>query len=161
MQRPISRRAWITALASSAGALAAACAPGGGATEITTPEGKVLQWEGDDLVVLVSGVKPQYRVGETIRLTVLVNNQTTRLAQVRVRTRLLGLGDQAVAEAEVAMLDVKPEGASSTDREVPLGRSLPPGSYTISVELPPWKLDGREAGRGVTLRSPVRIDPAG
>ncbi len=161
MEQPISRRAWLTALASGAGALAAACAPSANVTEVSTPQGRVLQWEADDLLVLVSGLQPQYRVGDTIRVTLLVNNQATRVAQVRLRTRLLGRGDQAVAETEVALLDVKPEDAASVDRELPLGRSLPPGEYTLSVEVPPWKVDGREAGRTGTIRAAVRVEPGG
>ena len=159
MERPISRRAWLTALASGTGVLAAACASGATTTEIDTPEGKVLQWQGDDLLVLVSGVQPRYRIGETIRANLLVNNQSTRVAQVRLRTQLLGRGDQVVDQAEVAILNVGPEDAASTRRELPLGTNLPPGDYTFAVELPPWKLDGRETGQGASIRTPVRIDP--
>ena len=50
--------------------------------------------------------------------------------------------------------------ASSVDQEMPLGLSLVPGEYTLSVEVPPWRRDGREFGRGATLRAPVRIESA-
>jgi hypothetical protein len=30
----------------------------------------------------------------------------------------------------------------------------------LSVEVPPWKLDGREFGVGATLRAPVRLTAA-
>ena len=55
MEQPISRRAWIASLAGGAGAVAAACERSGGFTETDTPEGRVLQWEGDNLLVLVTG----------------------------------------------------------------------------------------------------------
>lgn len=160
MEQPLSRRAWLGALVSGAGAAAAACGPTGGVTELSTPDGKVLQWEGDDLLVLVSGVQPTYRAGEPIKVNVLVNNQGTGLVQVRVRTRLLARGDQAIAEAEVATLTVESEDAANVDRAVLLAKSLAPGEYTLSVELPPWRVNDREAGRLVTLRTRVQIDPA-
>ena len=47
--------------------------------------------------------------------------------------------------------------SDSGDYLVPL---LPPGDYTLAVEVPPWKLDGRDYGRGGTLRAPVRLEPA-
>lgn len=158
MEQPLSRRAWLTSLASGAGTLVAACQGSQGVTEVITPEGRVLQWQGEDLLLLVQGVQPRYRIGDTLRVNVMVNNQSSRLAEVRLRTRLLGRGDQAVVEAEVALLTVKPQDASNVDRELPLGRNLTPGEYTLSVELPPWKLDGREAGRGATVRSTVQLD---
>jgi hypothetical protein len=43
---------------------------------------------------------------------------------------------------------------------LPLGLNLQPGDYTLSVEVPPWRRDGREFGRGATLKAPVRIDAA-
>lgn len=157
----MSRRAWMAALASGAGGLAAAACSGSLGTTVTrTPEGRVLQWEGDEMLVLVSGLQDSYRAGETIRVNLLVNNQSTRLAQVRLRTRLLTRGDQAEVEAEVATLTVKAEDAANIDRELLLARSLPPGEYTLSVELPPWKLDGRDTGRGAQLRAPVQIQAA-
>ena len=43
---------------------------------------------------------------------------------------------------------------------LPLGLDLVPGDYTLSVEVPPWKRDGRDFGRGATLRAPVRLEAA-
>jgi hypothetical protein len=161
MERPVSRRAWFAALASGVGAFATACQSSPGVTELTSPEGKILQWEGDNLLVIVSGIQPRYRVGEVIRVNLLVNNQATATAQVHLRTKLLGRGDQAVVQAEVAILTVRPEDAANVDRELPLGRGFVPGEYSLSVEVPPWSLEGRETGRGATLRTRIQIDPAG
>lgn len=161
MDQPLSRRAWLTALASGAGAVAAvACNSEQGATELTTTEGKVLQWRGEDLLVLVSGYEPRYRAGDLIKVTVLVNNQTMRLAQVRVRTRLLTRGDQPVAEAEVTTLNVRAEDASSVERQLQTARTLVPGEYVLNVEIPPWRMDGRETGRLVTLRTTLQVTAA-
>jgi len=135
----------------------AACTTGPTVQETTTPEGKILQWESDDLLVIVSGIQPSYRRGDTIKVNLLVNNQSANTAQVRLRTRLLARGDQAVAEAEVAGLTVEGDDASNVDREIPVARSLPTGEYTLSVEVPPWKVDGREVGRPANLRSFVQI----
>ncbi len=159
MDQPITRRAWLAALASGAGTVAAACSPGRDTRELETPEGKVLQWQGDDLLVLVSGLRSEYRAGEPIHVSLLVNNQSTGAAQVRLRTRLLGLGDQAVAEAEVTSVNVAPDDAASAERDVPLPRSLQPGDYTLSVEVPPWKLNGRDYGRPGNLRATVKVLP--
>ncbi len=159
MEQPISRRAWLAALAGGAGSVAAACSSTNGTAVVDTPEGRVLQWQGDDLLVLVSNVHAQYRAGEPIRVSLLVNNQSTGSVQVRLRTRLLGLGDQAVAEAEVASLDVAPEDAGSVEREIPLPRSLQPGDYTLSVEVPPWKRNGRDVGRPGNPRTRVKVLP--
>ncbi len=156
MDQPVSRRAWLAALVSGAGVVAAACKSD--ATEVDTPEGKVLQWEGDDMLVLVSGVQPSYRTGETIKLNVLVNNQTTRLAEVKIRTKLLGKGDQPVVQADAVTLTVKSDDAANVDQQLLLGKSLPAGDYVVSVELPPWRLDGRESGQGASLRAPVQIE---
>ena len=155
----VSRRAWLAGLVSGAGMLAAACGSPG-ATVLDTPEGRVLQYEGDDLLVLVSGLQPSYRVGESIQLNLLVNNQSTSFVQVRLRAKLLGRGDQPVVQPEPALLDVRPDDASNVDQQMPLGLSLVPGEYTLSVEVPPWRRDGREFGRGATLRAPVRIESA-
>jgi hypothetical protein len=155
----VSRRAWLAGLVSGAGMLAAACAPSG-STVLDTPEGRVLQYEGDDLLVLVSGLQPSYRLGETIKLNLMVNNQSTSPVEVRLRAKLLGRGDQPVVQPEPALLDVRPDDASSVDQELPLGFSLLPGDYTLSVEVPPWRRDGREFGRGATLRAPVRLEAA-
>jgi hypothetical protein len=155
----VSRRAWLAGLVSGAGLLAAACGSPG-ATVLDTPEGRVLQYEGDDLLVLVSGVQPSYRVGDTVHVNLLVNNQSAGYAQVRLRTKLLGRGDQPVVQADPALLAVKSDDASSVDQDLVLVRDLLPGDYTLSVEVPPWKLDGRDFGHGATLRAPVRLDPA-
>jgi hypothetical protein len=155
----VSRRAWLAGLVSGASLIAAACGSPG-ATMLDTPEGRVLQYEGDDMLVLVSGLRPAYQPGETMQLNVLVNNQSAGYAQVRLRTKLLGRGDQPVVQLEPAMLNVKSDDAASVDQNLPLARDLQPGDYTLSIELPPWKVDGREYGRGATLRAAVRLQPA-
>jgi len=154
----VSRRLWLAGLVSGAGMLAAACGSPG-AQVLDTPEGRVLQYEGDDLLVLVSGAQPSYHVGDTMHLNLMVNNQSTGFVQVRLRTKLLGRGDQPVVQADPVSLDVKVDDASSADQDVQITPDVLPGDYTLSVEVPPWKLDGREFGRGATLRAPVRLDP--
>jgi hypothetical protein len=150
----------VAALLSSAGAFAAACGTGSpGATVLDTPEGRVLQYEGDDLLVLVSGAQPSYHIGESIHLNLIVNNQSDKSADVRLRTKLLGRGDQPVVQLEPALLSIRPDDAGSVDQDLPLGTNLVPGDYTLSVEVPPWKLEGRDFGRGATLRAPVHVDP--
>jgi hypothetical protein len=149
---------WLAGLVSGAGMLAAACGSPG-AQVLDTPEGRVLQYEGDDLLVLVSGAQPSYHVGDTMHLNLMVNNQSTGFVQVRLRTKLLGRGDQPVVQADPVSLDVKVDDASSADQDVLITPDVLPGDYTLSVEVPPWKLDGREFGRGATLRAPVRLDP--
>jgi hypothetical protein len=156
----LSRRAWLAGLVSGAGVLAAAACSSPGTVVLDTPEGRVLQYEGDDALILVSGAQPSYRVGEAMRLNLLVNNQSTSLIQVRLRSKLLGRGDQPVVQAEPAILDVKPDDAASVDLVLPLSLDLVPGDYTLSVEVPPWKRDGRDFGRGATLRAPVRLESA-
>src|SRR5919205_1690873 len=96
---PVSRRAWLAALVSGAGLLATACGSGGSQV-LDTPEGRVLQYEGDDLLVLVSGAEPAYRVGDTMHLNLLVNNQSAGFVQVKLRTKLLGRGDQPVVQPD-------------------------------------------------------------
>jgi hypothetical protein len=155
----VSRRAWLAGLVSGAGLLAAACGSPG-AQVLDTPEGRVLQYEGDNLLVLVSGAQPSYRLGDSMHLTLLVNNQSAGYVQVRLRTKLLGRGDQPVVQPEPVLVSVKSDDASSVDQELALPRDLLPGDYTLSVEIPPWKLDGRDFGRGATLRTAVRLDPA-
>jgi hypothetical protein len=155
----VSRRAWLAGLVSGVSLMAAACSSPGAAV-LDTPEGRIMQYEGDDLLVLVSGVKPTYAPGESVRLNLMVNNQSAGYVQVRLRTKLLGRADQPVVQAEPAQLNVKSDDAGSIDQELPLGRDLLPGDYTLSVELPPWKLDGRDFGRGATLRAAVRLEPA-
>jgi hypothetical protein len=156
--RVVSRRAWLAGLVSGAGLLAAACGSPG-AQVLDTPEGRVLQYEGDNLLVLVSGSQPGYRVGDSMHLTLMVNNQSTGYVQVRLRTKLLGRGDQPVVQADPALLSVRSDDASSVDQDLLLPPDLVPGDYTLSVEIPPWKLDGRDFGPGATLTAPVRLDP--
>jgi hypothetical protein len=154
----LSRRAWLASLVSGAGLLVAACGSPG-ASVLETPEGRVMQYEGDDLLVLVSGLQPTYHAGDSMHLTLLVNNQSASFVQVRLRTKLLGRGDQPVVQADPVLLSVKSDDASSADQDLPLGRDLVPGEYTLSVEVPPWKRDGRDFGHGATLRAPVHLDP--
>jgi hypothetical protein len=94
-----------------------------------------------------------------MHLNLMVNNQSAGYVQVRLRTKILGRGDQPVVQAEPAQLAVKPDDAASVDQNLVLARQLVPGDYTLSVEVPPWKLDGRDFGRGATLRAPVRLEP--
>lgn len=157
--QPLSRRAWFAALVSGAGLLAAACTTGGSQV-LDTPEGRVIQYEGDDLLVLVSGVQPTYTLGDQMHLTLLVNNQSTGFVQIKLRTKLLGRADQPVVQPEPVQLEVKSDDASSADQSFILPPDLLPGDYTLSVEVPPWKLDGREVGVGATLRAPVHLDAA-
>jgi hypothetical protein len=160
MERPFPRRLVLAALLSSASAFAAACGGSPGTTVLDTPEGRVLQYEGDDLLVLVSGVQPSYRLGESMHLNLLVNNQSDKSADVRLRTKLLGRGDQPVVQAEPALLSIRPDDAGSVNQDLPLSTNLQPGDYTLSVEVPPWKVEGRDFGRGATLRAPVRLEGA-
>ena len=155
--RPLSRRAWFAAIASGAGLLAAACSAGGSQL-LDTPEGQVLQYEGDDVLILVSGLQKSYQPGDRMRLNLLVNNQSAGFVQIKLRTKLLGRGDQPVVQPEPIMLEVKSDDATSADQSIDLPRDLLPGDYTLSVEVPPWKLDGREFGVGATLRAPVRLN---
>jgi hypothetical protein len=50
-----------------------------------------MQYEGDDLLVLVSGAQPSYTAGDSVHLNLLINNQSTGYVQVRLRTKLLGV----------------------------------------------------------------------
>jgi hypothetical protein len=157
--RPLSRRAWFAAIASGAGLLAAACSAGGSQV-LDTPDGQVLQYEGDDVLILVSGLQKSYQVGDQMHLNLMVNNQSAGFVQIKLRPKVLGRGDQPVVQPEPVMLEVKSDDASSSDQSIELPRDLLPGDYTFSVEVPPWKLDGRETGVGATLRAPVRLDAA-
>ena len=142
---------WATGIAS----VAAACG-GRDSSIIQTPEGPVLQLERDDFLVLVSGFQTAYHPGDRVGLKVIVNNQSSRFATARVRTRLLGRGQQALVEAEVATINVKPMDATPLERSLLLPRDLTTGEYTLSVELPPWSFEGRQAGGG-TLNATVKI----
>ena len=157
--RPLSRRAWFAAIVSGAGLLAAACSSSGSQV-LDTPEGRVMQYEGDNLLVLVTGLQPSYHLGDQVHLNLLVNNQSAGFVQVKLRTKLLGRADQPVVQPDPVQLDVKSDDANSADQAFILPRDLVPGDYTLSVEVPPWKLDGREFGPGATLRAPVRLDAA-
>src|SRR5262249_32595531 len=155
--QPLSRRAWFAAIVSGAGLLAAACSAGGSQV-LDTPDGQVLQYEGDDLLILVSGLQKSYQLGDRMHLNLLVNHQGTGFVQMKLRTKVLGRADQPVVQPDPVMLEVKSEDANSVDQTVDLPRDLLPGDYTLAVEVPPWKLDGREFGVGATLRAPVRLN---
>jgi hypothetical protein len=153
--RRVNRRAALGIWASGLTGLTSACTDRG-ASEIDTPNGKVLQLEKDDLLVLVSDFTSQYQPGDRIHLNVLINNQSSRYAQARVRTRLVGRGQQPVVEAEVASVNIKPLDATPIDRELLIPRDLAPGEYTLQVELPAWSFEGRQTGGG-TLSTPIKI----
>jgi hypothetical protein len=153
--RRVGRRAALGIWASGLTGLASACGDRA-VTEIDGPDGKILQMEKDDLLVLVSDFAPHYEPGSQITLKVIVNNQGSRYATARIRTRLVGRGQQPVAEAEVATVNVKPMDATAVDRSLLIPRDLPPGDYTLQVELPAWSFEGRQAGGG-TLSTSVKI----
>jgi hypothetical protein len=156
-QERVGRRELFGLMVSGLATAAAACGPAGAATtELNTPEGRVLQWEREGMTVLVSKVQDEYRAGEPLKVSVLMNNSASLPASARVRTRLLGRGQQAVVEAEVANLTVGAEGAATIDRVLDLPRSLASGEYTLLVEIPPWRLDRREVGGG-RLSTDVRV----
>ena len=153
--RRVGRRAALGIWASGLTGLTSACTDRG-VSEINSPEGKILQLQKDDFLVLVSDFAAQYQPGDRITLKVLLNNQSSRFATARVRTRLLGRGQQPVVEAEVVSLNVKPLDAAATERALLIPRDLPPGDYTLQVELPAWSFEGRQAGGG-TLNTTVKI----
>ena len=156
--RLVSRRAWFAAMVSGVGLLAAACTAGSSQV-LDTPEGRILQYEGDDLLILVSGLQPSYKLGDTVHLNLLVNNQSAGFVQIKLRTKLLGRAEQPVVQPDPVSMDVKSDDATNVDQSFILPRDLLPGDYTLSVEVPPWKLDGREFGVGATLKAPVRLNP--
>lgn len=135
---------------------ASACGGRGATTTLQTPDGPVLQVEKDDFLILVSGFQEQYRLGDRINLKVLIQNQSRRFATARIRTRLLGRGQQAVVEAEVTSLNVRPTEPAAVERTLALPTDLMPGEYTLSVDLPPWSFEGRQAG-GAVLNTPIKI----
>jgi hypothetical protein len=143
----VDRRQAFSIWASGIASAASACT-GTGTTVLQTAEGPVLRLEKDDFLVLVSGFQSTYRPGERVTVKVLVNNQSTRFAAARIRTKLLGRGQQAVVETEVASITVKPFDATETERTMLLPGNLPAGDYTLMVELPPWSFEGRQAGGG-------------
>ena len=158
MDQRVDRRAALGIWASALTSAVAACT-GKDATVIQTPDGPVLQLAKDDFLVLVSGFQSAYRPGERVAVRVILNNQSSRYATARVRTRVLGRGDQPVVEAEVLSANVKPFDATAVERSVLLPTTLTPGDYTLSVELPPWSFEGRQAGGG-KLNAPIKIERA-
>jgi hypothetical protein len=153
----VGRRALLGLVVSGLTTAVAACGPSGPPTTVlNTPDGRVLQWEREGMTVLVSGIQEEYRAGEPVRINVMMNNSASVPAVARVRTRLLGRGQQAVVEAEVANLTIGADAASKVDRVLDLPRSLTPGDYTLMVEVPPWRLERREVGGG-RLSAEVRV----
>lgn len=161
MNEPIARRELLSAAASGLAGLAAACGPDGGRTVVvSTPEGKVLQWERDDLLVLVSGLQESYRQSEQITLKVILNNQATGPGVYRLRTKLAGRGQQVVAEAAVMSVQVRAFDAAEVQAALSLPARLEPGEYNLIVELPPWSIEGRTLGGGA-LSAAVRVTASG
>jgi hypothetical protein len=154
-RRRVDRRAAFGIWASGLASITSGCGSPG-TTVVDTPEGKVLQLEKDDFLILVSGFQATYHLGDRIDVHVIVNNQTRRYATARIRTRLLGRGQQAVAEAEVAQINIKPTDATAVDRSILVPTNLAPGDYTLQVELPAWSLEGRQTGGG-SLTTDVKI----
>jgi len=153
----VDRREAFGILASGLMTVASACG-GQGTTVIQTPEGPVLQLERDDFLVLVSDFQDSYHPGERVAVKVILNNQSARFASARVRMRLLGRGQQAVAEADVASVNVKPDEAAMLERSLVVPQDLQPGEYTLSVELPPWSFEGRQTGGGA-LTTSIQVHP--
>jgi hypothetical protein len=154
-KRRVDRRAAFGIWASGLMGVASACTDRG-ATEIDGPDGKVLQLQKDDFLVLVSDFAQKYQPGDRLTAKVILNNQSARYATARVRTRLIGRGQQPVVEAEVVSVNVKPMDAAITERSLLIPRDLTPGDYTFQIELPAWSFEGRQAGGG-TLSSAVKI----
>ena len=151
----VDRRAALGIWASALTSAVAACT-NKDTTVLQTPDGPVLQLEKDDFLVLVSGMRDAYRPGERVELKVLLNNQSSRFAQARIRTRLVGRGQQAIVEAEVVAANVRPFDATSVERTLQLPTTVAAGEYTLQVELPPWSFEGRQAGGG-QLNTTVRV----
>src|SRR5207302_9592263 len=101
-----------------------------------------------------------YNAADQMHLSLLGNHRSAGFAQVKLRTKLLGRGDQPVVQPDPVALDVKSDEANSVNQDVLLPRDLLPGDYALSIEVPPWKLDGREFGGGANLRAPVRLEAA-
>jgi hypothetical protein len=162
MERAVERRQLLSVVASGMAAFVVACgAPDAGETRVIQDPalGTVYQWEKNDILLLVSGLQPTYHPGEEIRLTLLFNNDDGP-AQMRVRTRLLGRGQQAVAELEVASATVPASDVLSMERNLLLPRSLPPGDYTLQIEMPPWTQTGQSGSvGGGALTAPVTVVP--
>ena len=154
-QQKVGRRAAFGVWASGLMGVASACGDRH-VTEIDGPDGKMLQMERDDFLVLVSDFKQQYQPGEQIMLKVLINNQGSRFATARIRTKLVGRGQQVVVEAEVVSVNIRPMDATITDRALLLPNDLPAGDYTLQVELPPWSFEGRQAGGG-SMNTAVKV----
>jgi hypothetical protein len=164
VDRRVARRQLIGAMASGVATFVAACgteASGGETRVVDDPSlGRVYQWEKDDLLVLVSGLKAAYRPGDEIVVSLTLNNQQGLPAEARVRTKLIGRGQQVVLESDVVAVTVPPDDAAHLERSLRLPRSFPPGEYTLQVELPPWTLaggGGRSVGGGA-LTAPLRVD---
>lgn len=154
-KRRVGRRAALGIWASGLTGLTSACADRG-TTEIDSPTGKILQLEKDEFLVLVSDFASQYQPGDEIHLKVIVNNQSTRYAMARIRTKLVGRGQQPIVEAEVVSINIKPMDATPIERSLLIPRDLAPGEYTLQVELPAWSLEGRQTGGG-TLGTSIKI----
>lgn len=132
--------------------IAAACSEGSSATVqvLESEQGRVLSWEKDDLLVLVANVQPRYRAGSAIAFEITFNNQARDPATIRYRARLLGRGGQAVAELADTTEPIASDGAVVERPALMIPASLPPGQYTLAVEIPPWRRQGlgREVGGG-------------
>ncbi len=154
VDRRVERRELLGVMASGMVAFVAACTTsdlsGGETTIVNDPAlGTVYRWEKDDLLILVSGLKTSYRVGEDIRFEALLQNQHSIPLDGRLRTKLIGRGQQVVLEAEMLPIAVEAEGVLNVQRVLQIPRSMPTGDYyVLQIELPPWQYDGQTAGGG-------------
>lgn len=149
-------RLWAT---SASSALAACSEPLGGSTRVVeTPEGPVLQWEKDELLVLVAGLAPRYRPGDALELRITLNNQAAQTASVRFRTKVVGRGQQTVVEAEPSTVTIRSFDAVTVAKRLALPRSLSAGDYTLRIELPRWLLGGQPVGTGGSLSGRFQIE---